>query len=48
MGSPRFVGRQGKGRMRHYREIKRIEAEIRNEEYQAKLRKAAVDGHSND
>lgn len=35
---PRFVGRQGKHAMRKHREKLRIEAEVRNEEYQAKLK----------
>jgi hypothetical protein len=35
---PRFIGRQGKNRMKSYRQTKRIEAELRNEEYQANKR----------
>jgi len=42
--APRFVGRQGRGAMRRLREKKRIEAEIRNEEYKA--RKVAENGNS--
>jgi hypothetical protein len=34
----RFVGRQGKGRMKAYRAQKRIDAELRTEEYQASLK----------
>lgn len=37
----RFVGRQGRGRMKSYRAQKRIDAELRNEDYQANKRKAA-------
>ena len=33
----RWCGKHGKGAMRHYRDQKRITAELRNEEYRARV-----------